>query len=88
MNEFKIFSSEKCPYCIKAVQLLSQMGLPFTVTYPTDFNSVDEFKRAAIKSGAKLDDQGRFRVPQIFNNDEYIGGYTELTRYVCNVHTH
>lgn len=59
-----------CPYCIRAKLLLRWKGVPF-INYPIDG---DEVARTAMAKRAN----GRRSVPQIFINQQHIGGCDEL----------
>ena len=70
MAKVEIYTWRFCPYCIRAKSLLKQKGVSFT-EYGIDG---DENARDAMaeRSG------GRRSVPEIFVNDQHIGGCDEL----------
>jgi glutaredoxin 3 len=64
-----IWSRENCPYCVQAKALLEQKGI--------------EYEERKIGEGWTKEDlleavPNARTVPQIFLNDELVGGYTEL----------
>ncbi len=66
----EIYTWRTCPYCIRAKQLLKSKGTEFT-EYSIDG---DEAARGKMAQRAK----GRRSVPQIFINDQHIGGCDDL----------
>lgn len=70
MAEIVIYTTNYCPYCVKAKQLLIKKGVEFE---EFDLTDNDEARIALVeKSG------GRKTVPQIFINDQHIGGCDDL----------
>ncbi len=70
MSKIEVYSTAVCPYCVAAKNLLKSKGLEWTeVRVDTDMT-----QRAAMlaRSG------GHRTVPQIFINDQFVGGYDEL----------
>ena len=70
MSHVTIYTKPYCPYCIRAVDLLEQKGVPFTEIVA----AFDPEKRAEMvqRSG------GRATYPQIFVGDRHIGGCDEM----------
>lgn len=68
-NEIIIYSTQVCPYCTLAKNLLTKKGLPFT---EIDASAPEERLALIEKAG------GRKTVPQIFINHVHIGGYDDL----------
>lgn len=66
----EIYTWQTCPYCIRAKLLLWMKGVEFT-EYKIDG---DDAARAAMAERAN----GRRSVPQIFINDQHIGGCDDL----------
>lgn len=64
-----IYTTQFCPYCVRAKNLLNQKGVPFT---EVNLEGKPE-ELAALKERTKWR-----TVPQIFINDKLIGGFTEL----------
>lgn len=72
MNEIEVYTSQNCPYCIKAKKLLQMLKLEYT-EHNVD-NSFDEMcKDVGERFGRPVS-----TVPQIIINGNYIGGYTDL----------
>jgi glutaredoxin 3 len=66
----EIYTWASCPFCIRAKDLLSRKGITFT-EYSIDG---DERARAAMAERAN----GRRSVPQIFINNQHIGGCDDI----------
>ncbi|MFP5269906.1 glutaredoxin 3 [Coleofasciculus sp.] len=66
----EIYTWQTCPFCIRAKMLLSWKGVNFT-EYKIDG---DENARTKMAERAN----GRRTVPQIFINNQHIGGCDEL----------
>lgn len=66
----EIYTWSACPFCVRAKALLNKKGVQFT-EYCIDG---DEAARATMAKRAK----GRRSLPQIFINDQPIGGCDEL----------
>jgi glutaredoxin 3 len=70
--EVVVYSKTVCPYCTQAKAYLKKHGIEYS-----EINLDDEEERKAFyeKCGP-----GVRSVPQIFVDDERIGGYTELIK--------
>jgi glutaredoxin 3 len=66
----EVYTWASCPFCIRAKALLKQKGIEFT-EYAIDG---DEVARTAMAKRAK----GRRSVPQIFVNNQHLGGCDDL----------
>lgn len=69
MAKIVVYSTATCPYCVRAKDLLTSKGLSY------------EEVRVDIDSKAReemMQKSGRRTVPQIFINDEPIGGFDDL----------
>ncbi|MBR8831649.1 MAG: putative glutaredoxin [Chroococcopsis gigantea SAG 12.99] len=66
----EIYTWSSCPFCIRAKALLNKKGIEFT-EYCIDG---DETARGKMSERAK----GRRSLPQIFINEEHIGGCDDL----------
>jgi glutaredoxin 3 len=68
MAKVVIYTKARCPYCVAAKNLFAAKGVPFEEIYlegkPEEFDALK--KRT-----------GMMTVPQIFINDQLIGGYTD-----------
>ncbi|WP_017937553.1 glutaredoxin 3 [Zestomonas thermotolerans] len=69
MPEVVIYSSDWCPYCIRAKQLLSSKGVEFTEI------RVDGQPQVRAEMAAKA---GRTSVPQIWIGATHVGGCDDL----------
>ena len=70
MSKIEIYTWQYCPFCIKAKNLLNKKNIQFT-EYKIDG---DEAAREEMSIRAS----GRRSLPQIFINDEGIGGCDDL----------
>lgn len=72
MAKTEIYTTMACPYCIRAVRLLSNKDV--------DFEEIDvtlsSIKRQAMRARAN----GQSSVPQIFINNHHVGGCDDLFR--------
>jgi GrxC family glutaredoxin len=66
-----VYSTQWCPYCVMAKKLLEAKGL----TYREIDVTHDEALRQEM-----VDRSGRRTVPEIFIDDDLVGGYDELAR--------
>ena len=69
MKMLKIYTWSYCPYCESAKKLLQQKGYEFDEVVLDGKD--DELEELRNKTQQKT-------VPQIFIEDEFIGGYSEL----------
>lgn len=70
MAKVELYSKYMCPFCIRAMTLLAQKG-----TKVIDIEAArDQDKRAEMNERSG----GRNTFPQIFINDEHIGGCDDL----------
>jgi glutaredoxin 3 len=69
MPRIRMYSTTWCGYCVRAKALLERRGLEYEEIVMDD----DPAFRQKL-----LELTGRWTVPQIFIDDEPIGGYTEL----------
>ncbi|MBX3231791.1 MAG: glutaredoxin 3 [Labilithrix sp.] len=71
MKPVRMYSTNFCPYCVRAKMLLEDRGIAFE-----EINvSGDHEKRQWL-----VETTGRRTVPQIFIGDEPIGGFDELRK--------
>ena len=70
MAEVTIYSTQVCPYCVKAKQLLSSKGV--------DYKDIDISRDPALVEEAQTRSGGRRTVPQIFIDDYHVGGCDDL----------
>jgi glutaredoxin 3 len=71
-TKIEIYTWSTCPFCIRAKALLDKKGVDYT-EYMIDG---DEMARAQMAARAN----GRRTLPQIFINDQHVGGCDELYR--------
>ena len=71
MADVIVYSSDACPYCVRAKALLDSKG----VEYTENKLALHDFE--ARQNLAKL--TGRFTVPQIIIDGDAIGGWDELS---------
>ncbi|MEO0397418.1 MAG: glutaredoxin 3 [Cyanobacteria bacterium P01_A01_bin.137] len=67
MAKVEIYTWMRCPFCVRAKQLLTDKGVDFT-EYVIDGD--EDARDAMVARGS----DGKRSVPQIFINDEHIGG--------------
>ncbi|MDD3594626.1 MAG: glutaredoxin 3 [Candidatus Gastranaerophilales bacterium] len=70
MKKVKIYTTSTCPYCIKAKKLLDYKNIPYE-----EININDNYDTAM---SALSKTTGYETVPQIFINEEFIGGCDDL----------
>lgn len=69
MTDIVIYTTQVCPYCVRAKQLFQRKGL----AYREIDVSFDQAERMALVARTK-----QRTVPQIFINDQHIGGCDDL----------
>ena len=70
MPKIEVYSTAVCPYCVAAKNLLKAKGLAWDeIRVDTD---LAQREAMLARSG------GHRTVPQIFINDQFVGGYDEL----------
>ena len=69
---YKVYGTKICLYCDKAENLLKTKDLPFEKIY---IDEDDNAKDYIVKQGFKT-------VPQIWLDDNWIGGYDDLVRFL------
>jgi glutaredoxin 3 len=69
MADVIVYSSAHCPYCLMAKQLLERKGVAFREIRV----DLEPAKREEMMQKSQ-----RRTVPQIFINDQAVGGYTDL----------
>ena len=67
-----MYTSEYCPYCRNAEQLLKNKGFDISYKYFVD-QDPDLLKKMMELTGKRT-------VPQIFINETYVGGFDELRK--------
>jgi len=69
MARVVVYTTQYCPYCVRAKALLRHKGVPFE---EIDVGEDDALRERMVEAS------GRRTVPQIFINDAPIGGFDEL----------
>jgi len=69
MAKIEVYSSGHCPYCVMAKKLLDSKGVDYTEIRV----DLDPSKREVMMKRSR-----QRTVPQIFINNDAIGGYTDL----------
>jgi len=65
----KIYTTQSCPYCVRAKRLLQKKNVPYE---EIDVSGDDEQRMRLIER------TGRRTVPQIFIGERHVGGSDEL----------
>jgi glutaredoxin len=76
ISQIIIYSKNNCGYCIKAKNLLENLGLDYTEKKFDDFSNVEKLFEDIGKSVKSM--------PQIKINGELIGGYNQLIEYLAD----
>jgi glutaredoxin 3 len=71
MANVEIYTWSTCPFCRRAKQLLNQKGVTYT---EYDIDDDEAARDAMVARGTN----GQRTVPQIFINDQHIGGSDDL----------
>jgi glutaredoxin 3 len=69
MAKVQIYTKSNCPFCVRAKDLLSRKGVKFEEIYMDD--KPDEYVSLKQRTGMMT-------VPQIFIDDQLVGGYSEM----------
>ena len=70
MKNIIVYSGPMCGYCDAAKRLLARNNLEFT--------DIDVSTKEGLRDEMTKKANGRRTIPQIFFNDEHVGGYQEL----------
>ncbi|HEX3500569.1 MAG TPA: glutaredoxin 3 [Stellaceae bacterium] len=70
MAKVEMYSTMFCPYCARARSLLQRKGVTFT---DIDVDAQPDKRDEMVKRA-----NGRYTVPQIFIDDEHVGGSDDL----------
>jgi glutaredoxin 3 len=70
MAKVEVYSTQVCPYCVRAKNLLEKKGVSYT---EIDVSYDDDLREKMIERAG-----GLRTVPQIFINDRHIGGSDDL----------
>ena len=70
MSEIEIYTQPWCPFCERAMHILSAKGAPF--------QEIDAPHGSAAREVANRRSGGRTTVPQIFIGGQHVGGCDDL----------
>jgi len=70
MAKVEVYTGTYCPYCTRAKELLKKKGVEFI---EIDVTSDDKGRETMMQRA-----NGRRTIPQIFINDQHIGGFDDL----------
>ncbi|MCZ8073403.1 MAG: glutaredoxin 3 [Burkholderiales bacterium PBB2] len=70
MSHVKMYTTQVCPYCVRAKALLKQRGVEQIEEIRIDLNPAERDAMMALT--------GRRTVPQIFIGDTHVGGCDDL----------
>lgn len=70
MKRIEIYTTATCPYCLMAKNLLKQKNI--------DFTEIRIDQHPEKRQEMLLKSQGHKTVPQIFIDQQFIGGYDDL----------
>ena len=73
MTKAVVWSKNSCPFCVQAKALLKQKNIEFEERNISQGNWTKEQLLEAVPTARTL--------PQIFLDDNYIGGFTELRKH-------
>ena len=72
MAKVEIYTTIACPFCTRAVSLLSAKNI--------DYEKIDVTLSKAKRQAMRIRSNGQTSVPQIFINNDHIGGCDDLFR--------
>lgn len=75
--KIEIYTKDNCTYCIQAKKLIESKGWSYTENYIDDSTRDLLIEELTTRIGATPR-----TVPQIFIDDQLVGGYTELVKWV------
>ena len=76
LTQIILYSKKNCGYCVKAKNLLKNLGLEYTEKKFEDFSDVEKLFEDIGKNVKSM--------PQIKINGELIGGYNQLIEYLAD----
>lgn len=76
MKKVEIYTTQICPYCVRAKKMLSDRNIAYQ---EIKINSAEQMQEMITRAG------GRRTVPQIFIDDQHIGGSDDLFEYFKNI---
>lgn len=72
MAKIDVYTTNYCPYCTRAKELLKRKGQEFT---EHDVTGDDEARMKLVEKA-----EGRKTVPQIFIDNKLVGGFDDLAK--------
>lgn len=72
---YKMYSKDDCPWCVKAKDLLNNVGVEFK-----ELKLGVDYQKEDLRE--LLGDNLPLTVPQVYINDKRIGGYEDLAEYL------
>ncbi len=73
MAEVEVYTNKGCPACVSAKHFLDRKGVEYTE------KRLGKSKKTDIEFSLRT--KNVKKIPQIFINDEWIGGFDDLVRY-------
>lgn len=70
MPQVTVYCTAVCPYCIRALSLLAKKGVE------VEEIRIDQFPERRVEMETRAN--GRTSVPQIFIDDNHVGGFDDL----------
>lgn len=68
-----IYTKDFCPYCVKAKNYFESNGIAYEeIDLANDFDKINELKQRT----------GFMTLPQIFVDDQFVGGYTDMMQKI------
>lgn len=77
MMDIRIYTKDNCPWCVKAKELMNNIGIPYT-----ELKLGVEFTREELRE--LIGEHLPLTVPQIFVYNKRIGGYEDFLEYCEN----
>lgn len=79
----EVYGYDQCPFCLRAKQLLQEKGWNYIYynikTYPEYSDELQQRLKRFGMNGTRV------TVPQVFIDDDLIGGYTDLNSYILQI---
>ena len=73
MAEVEVYTNRGCPACVNVKQFLDRKGINYTE------KQLGKSKKVDIEFSVRT--KGAKQIPQVFINDEWIGGFDDVVRY-------
>ena len=79
---YKVFTRPACSFCERAKDLLSKLDIPYEEYKLSDKG--DGEKMITVDQMFEIIGKKAKSIPQIMDDDDLIGGYTDLREYLIN----